>query len=192
MPAPCCPPPAPLNPCPPLAQIQPTNLSVPSRRDSPGTVRGPGLVSRAGGSGRIQAAAAGLNLPASWTETLDGTAELEHEVKRTQKRAGLAAAGIPALPGLAPSPRLPHRQGHSGEGCDSEPGGQSDRRMLSPRSRQRRRQVGLLRASPARPSVEAAGHATRHPPAVWSSRGRSLIWEPGTPGPPSSRWVERG
>lgn len=69
-------------------------------------------------SGRIQAAAAGLNLPASWTEALDETAELEHETAQ-EKRVGLVAMQVSAAPSWGPHMgasrppvRLRHRQRH--------------------------------------------------------------------------------
>lgn len=181
MPAPCCPPSVP-------PQSLPTNLSVPSRRDSPGMVRGPGVVSRAGGSGRRQAAAAGLNLPASWTKTLDGTAELEHGAA-PEKRLGLVALQVStALPGpRPPPPRLLYRQGHPGRGLVTQGlVGRVTAGRLSPRSRRRRQQVGLPRASPARPGVggsRATSPATR--PHGWCGplEAGPASWELGTSPP---------
>lgn len=146
------------------------------------------MVSRAGGSGRRQAAAAGLNLPASWTKTLDEQPSWSTE--RPQRRGlALLPCRYPQLSrGRAPlPPRLLYRQGHSGRGLVTQGlVGRVTAGRLSPRSRRRRRQVGLPRASPARPGVggsRATSPATR--PHGWCGplEAGPASWELGTSPP---------
>lgn len=163
MPAPCCPPPGPPQPLPttgPDSAHKPEcPLSARFPRDGARTWAGVAGGRAALGESRRQQLVS-ISPPLGRRHSMEQPSW--SEVKQPQKRVGPAAVQVSQPSRPRPSARLPHRQGHSEGGCDSGPGGQSDRRTLSPRSRRRWRQVGLPWASPARPGGEAARPC--HPP----------------------------
>lgn len=169
-----------LNPCPLLARIQPTNLECHlSERLPPGWCEDLSCVSPGTLGENPDSGSWSQSLPASWTETLNATAELEHETAQ-EKRVGLVAMQVSTAPlrgphvgASQPPARLRYRHGHSRKwGLVTHTGwwAESDRQAgSSPRSRRRRQQVGPLRPV-LTPSVLEAGRP-RLLLVVWSSQG---------------------
>lgn len=167
-----------LNPCPLLARVQPTNLECHlSERFLPGWCEDLSCVSPGKLGENPGSSSWSQSLPASWTETLNATAELEHEAAQ-EKRVGLVAMQVSTAPlrgphigASQPPARLCYRHGHSRKwGLVTHTGwwAESDRQAgSSPSSRRRRQQVGPLRPVLTQSVLEA--DRPRLLLVVWSS-----------------------